>query len=302
MGVGSEQRGSGVATRLSDVVVGIDGSDESLTALRWAVGVVGPAGRVRAVSVVEGADRSATSEREAVLRERWIGEALAVLPPDRATVDAVVLGGDPPEELIRYAGEVDADAVVVGHHHRAHFGPRLVGHVTADLLRAADRPVVIVPSGWNHAVTAERPVVVGVGAVSATEAAIRWALAQPEAVAGGLLLVHAYGARSVFRPDGWLDVLAYFLDPTVLPEWVEEDLLDLADRVSEETGVDVEVNVSVGTGRAGARLVDAGEGAGLLVVGRGEPPFVREHTIAPYLHHAIVHAPCPVVVVPVADD
>jgi nucleotide-binding universal stress UspA family protein len=130
---------------------------------------------------------------------------------------------------------------------------------------------------------------------------LRWTLTHPTLVRNGLLLVHAYGPRSIFRPEGWLDVLAYHLDPTVLTEWVEEDLLDLARRLQTETGTDVSVTVSVQPGRTGPRLVDAGEAAGMLVVGRAEPPFIRSRTIAPYLRHAIVHAPCPVVVVPAPD-
>lgn len=303
MSVGSERNASGGAVPLAQVVVGLDGSDESLAALRWAVVQVGSTGRVHAVSVVANTGEPAARTREEELRDGWVAGALRAVQAgrSRAVVDPVVLVGEAPAELVRFGREIKADAVVVGHHDRPHFGPRFVGHVTAELLSTADRPVVIVPSGWDPTLTSGRPIVIGVGVASGTEAATRWALAQPAAAADGVLLVHAYGPRSLFRADGWLDVLAYFLDPTVLPEWVEQDLLDLAERVSGETGVDVEVSVSVRPGRAGARLVDAGEGASLLVVGRAEPPFAREHTIAPYLRHAIAHAPCPVVIVPVAE-
>ena len=40
----------------------------------------------------------------------------------------------------------------------------------------------------------------------------------------------------------------------------------------------------------------------LLVIGRGEPPFLRHRAMAPYLHHALVHAPCPIAVVPLDED
>jgi hypothetical protein len=39
----------------------------------------------------------------------------------------------------------------------------------------------------------------------------------------------------------------------------------------------------------------------LLVIGRSEPPFVGQHVMAPYLHHALAHAPCPIAVVPVDE-
>lgn len=290
-------------TGLDDLVVGLDGSAASAAALRWSVAQVGPAGRVHAVRVVDAdADTDALDDE---LRGTWIPDALDVGSDGRSrtTVDAVVLTGDAPGELVRYADRIDAGAVVVGHHAHARFGPRLVGHVTATLLHEAERPVVVVPTDWEPARTDGRPVAVGVGVAAGTETAVRWAIVQPAARDHGLLLVHALGPRTVFRPDGWLDVLAYHLDPTVLTEWVEQDLFDLADRIGDETGVevdvDVDVTVSVRPGRTGARLVEAGAGAGMLVVGRGEPAFVRSHAIAPYLRHAILHATCPVVVVPV---
>lgn len=291
-------------TPLGDLVVGLDGSAASAAALRWSLAQVGGDGRVHAVSVV---DTDEVGELEDELRGRWIPDALAggSDDPDPApvdvVVDVVVLVGDAPDELVRYAERVGADAVVVGHHAQARFGPRLVGHVTATLLHESERPVVVVPTDWGPAHTDGRPVAVGVGVAAGTEAAVRWAIAQPAAQEHGLLLAHALGPRTMFRPDGWLDVLAYHLDPTVLTEWIEQDLLDLAEQISDEIGVEVDVTVSVRPGRTGARLVDAGAGAGMLVVGRGEPAFVRAHTIAPYLRHAIVHATCPVVVVPVGQ-
>ena len=307
MGSDSQQRERSTPTRLTVAVVGLDGSESSRAALRWAVAQVGPEGRVHAAHVVPVDDRPllggpdpapAMAEPGRELCERWIADAGP--GPDAARVEPVVRAGDVADELVQIARDAGADAIVVGHHAQARFGPRVVGHVTASLLHVSERPVVVVPVDWTPDRTDGRAVAVGVG-VAGTEAALHWALAQDDAIRAGLLLAHAYGPRSMFRPDGWLDVLAYYLDPTVLPDWVEQDMLELADRLRDEVGVEVEVSVSVESGRAGARLVEAGSDASMLVVGRGEPPFVRSQALAPYLRHAIVHAPCPVVVVP-ADD
>lgn len=97
-------------------------------------------------------------------------------------------------------------------------------------------------------------------------------------------------------------MLAYHLDPSVIPNWVEQDLLDLANDLRGRAGANVDVAVSVRPGRIGARLVEAGATASMLVIGRGEPPFIRNHAIAPHLRHAIVHAPCPIVVVPAGPE
>ena len=202
--------------------------------------------------------------------------------------------------LLETADEIGAEAVVVGHHMVAR--PQLVGHVTGSLLHDSAIPVVIVPSDWSSDRTDGRPVAIGVGVSRGTRAALEWVLGHVGLCADGLLLVHAHGLRSVFRPEGWLDAVAYHLDPTVLSEWIEDDLADLAQQMRREAGIEVDIAVSVRPGRTGARLVDAGAGASMLVIGRGEPPFIRSHTIAPYLRHAIVHAPCPVVVAPAAQE
>lgn len=295
---------------LVDVVVGIDGSPASISALRWAVAEASPRGRVHAVHVVELTEELALDavqvdsvrvrhRREETLREVWIARAVH---GDSSIVEPTVREGHVADELVRVAEEVGAEAVVVGHHAQPHLGPQLVGHVTAALLHGADRPVVVVPLDWTAERTEGRPVAVGVGVSKGTRSAIRWVMEHPRYCRDGMILAHALGPRTVFRPDGWLDVLAYHLDPKMVPTWVEEDLLELADQLRRETGVDVDVEVSVQPGRIGARLVEAGAGAELLVVGRGEPAFIRGRTIAPYLRHAIAHAPCPVVVVPADEE
>lgn len=283
--------------RALDVVVGLDGSSASITALRWAATQRSLVARVHAVHVLVPAETSVAGAVEDALHSVWIPAAV----DDPSGVTPVLRTGDVADELLRVAAEVGADAVVVGHRARSHLGAQLVGHVTATLLHAADRPVVIVPFDWTSERTEGRPIAVGVGVSKGTQSALRWAMEHLPSCQDGMVLAHAQGPRSLFRPDGWLDVLAYHLDPTVLSTWLEQDLLDLAEQLQTETGTDVEVAVSVQPGRTGARLVEAGEGASLLVVGRGEPPFVRSHTIAPYLRHAIVHAPCPIVVVPAVE-
>jgi hypothetical protein len=84
----------------------------------------------------------------------------------------------------------------------------------------------------------------------------------------------------------------------VLPRWAEEDLVGFAEQVRAETDIDVEMSVMALVGRTGPRLVEAGRRSQLLVLGRGEPPFVRQK-MAPYLRRALADAPCPVVIVPV---
>jgi nucleotide-binding universal stress UspA family protein len=293
---------------MDDLVVGLDGSAESTTALRWAAAALAPDGCLQAVHALAptgelafdaalGDSVALRHQVERELAETWLAPIAGHDVHVRPTVveDSVATG------LIALADEVDADGIVVGHHPEARFGPQVVGHVTADLLRHSDRPVIVVPRDWDPALAEVLPVAVGVGVSEPTRVAIRWAMSRAGATGSGLLLVHALGHRSLFRTDGLFDVLAYHLDPKVIPEWVEDDLAALALEIQEQTGEQVEMTLSVDPGRIGARLVEAGERARLLVIGRGEPPFLRRRVMAPYLRHAIAHAPCPVAVVPVDE-
>lgn len=295
---------------LDDVVVGLDGSDESAVALQWAAAALPPSSGLYAVHVMNPADELAMDavladsvkerhRREADLAERW----LAPVRDRDPAPHPLVREGTVATELLTVAREVGADAIVVGHHPNIRRGPRLVGHVTGELLKHSEFPVIIVPAAWEPHPASTAPVVVGVGVSRGTRAAIRWALTKMDVAVSGLSLVHAFGRRSIFRPDGLLDLLAFHLDPSVLPTWVEEDVTALADRIREEAGLDeVGLSISVAPGRTGPALVEAGRGARLLVIGRGEPPFVRRHAIAPYLRHALVNAPCPIAVIPAGDE
>lgn len=293
-----------------EIVVGLDGSSQSLTALEWALAEVAPGGRIHAVNVVlpmaQLAVDAAMGDSVAVLHRHerelvdgWLAPVARRAADRDIKLVPVLREGTVAATLLTIAEEEDVDAIAVGHHPHARFGPQLVGHVASDLLRRSDRPVVVVPDSWQPS-TADRlrPVVVGVGVCSGTRTAVRWAL--EHLTESGISLVHAFGPRSLFRKDGVLDVVAYHLDPDVLPEWVEDDLTALAESIREEVGAppDVDVGVEVEHGRTGPVLVAAGDRARALVVGRGEPAFVRRRVIAPYLSYALLHAACPVVVVP----
>lgn len=266
---------------LRDLVVGVDGSGEAALALRWAVEAVASGGRVHAVSV---ADEHGPPRRP---------EATA------ATVEPVVVeGADVDRALLDVAADRHADAIVVGHRPQARLGMQVVGHVTAGLIHASPVPVVVVPEGWDAARDARSPIVVGVGVSAATRPAVAWAMRRAEDTGCELHLVHALGPRSWFRPDGLLDLLAYHIDPAMRSAWIAEDIDALAEEIREQTGRAVAASVSVEHGPTGHRLVEAGQRASLLVIGRGEPAFVKRRVMAPYLRHAILNATCPVAVVP----
>ncbi|HEU5420477.1 MAG TPA: universal stress protein [Streptosporangiaceae bacterium] len=140
------------------VVVGVDGSAESVAALRWA-GQYGAASgaTVRAVRAwhypaaagpapIGRAPHAVTEEveeeRMAELREA-IAAAYPDGPPD--SVQAKVVYGRSAEALLEQAGE--ADLLVVGHKGRGAFTGMLLGSVTMHCVTHAPCPVTVVRAG-----------------------------------------------------------------------------------------------------------------------------------------------------------
>jgi nucleotide-binding universal stress UspA family protein len=140
------------------VMVGVDGSDASVDALRWAVDEAARRdARLEAVYVyalpseagwyVGGHPTVIPPEKEAVIASakseldravtRGVGDATGT---PLATV--VVADSSPARGLARAARH--ADLLVVGAHHVSGLG-RLFGSTTAGLLRHAECPVVVVP-------------------------------------------------------------------------------------------------------------------------------------------------------------
>jgi nucleotide-binding universal stress UspA family protein len=134
------------------LLVGIDGSDTSLRAGAYAAGM---ARRQRARLVVlyvrpfsaaagmsAGAASSMQEAHDSVAAEmRQTAEEQGA----RLGIDIVfiVRDGNPFTEIVRLAGEIQADAVIVGASTKA--GHRFVGSLAVHLVRASRWPVTVVP-------------------------------------------------------------------------------------------------------------------------------------------------------------
>jgi nucleotide-binding universal stress UspA family protein len=140
-----------VAAGVAPYVVGLDGSDGSSRAVRWALSAARSEGReVVAVHVVElpiadptPAQAQALSD-EAMARART--EWCAPLVEAGVSHRVVIESGSADEALRRVAARLHPAAVVVGSRGRGPISQRLLGSVTHRLLRELDVPVVVVPS------------------------------------------------------------------------------------------------------------------------------------------------------------
>lgn len=138
------------------ILVGVDGSDGSLRALRWAVEeaavrnatVVAAAVWQSPFDYLSGADGSYTPVDEGELvrtvRETLAGAIATVKAehPD-VQVEPLVVEGDPAETLCEQAD--NADLLVVGSRGHGAFGRLLLGSVSSKCAHYCHRPVLIVP-------------------------------------------------------------------------------------------------------------------------------------------------------------
>ena len=122
-----------------DVVVGYDGSDASRAAVLWAADQARSRGRLH---VVYSRPRGKGVDEQAVLATLHIQAAHVLSDLDW---EFQILEGRPAQVLLAAARRQDADEIVVG---LSSGGRAPSGHdsVSRDLIKAADRPVVVVPA------------------------------------------------------------------------------------------------------------------------------------------------------------
>ncbi|MFI2281219.1 universal stress protein [Nocardia beijingensis] len=286
------------------VVVGVDGSEGSWTALRWAAGFA--AERGRELEIVHGLDLVGTS---------WVLGGYEVLMP--SVVDAVREHG---KEMLARAEKValsvapglrvstrtstdtgkqllidhsrEAYAVVLG----ATGSTGTVAHLGSTLLavtaHAKGAVIVVRPdSGTQDEVHRTGPVVLGVDGSPVGESAIAAAFAEAAARDAELVAVHVWSDWDASRfagQSGRLDAVREDVERAVL-----------AERLAgwQEKYPSVRVTREVEMAAPGAHLLSRSKDAQLLVVGsRGRGGFAGM-LLGSTANDLVQHASCPVMVV-----
>ena len=274
------------------IVVGVDGSKESLTALRWAnEQAAGRDATVRAVMVWSllaqhpqpGEPFDPGYDDDAALAD-LDRAGVAALGDDAAAVDRQVVCDLPVEGLLSAA--LDADLLVVGARGRGGFKGLLLGSVSRKVLERSAVPVAVVR---GPAPGAGGRVLVGVDGSASSMAALRWAAREAGRRGATLAVLHAW---SVPWP---VDLQAHAM---VLATMEEQGKKTLADAVAAVPD-DVKVEGILLEGGAAASLLEASRsGTELLVVasrGRSGPLASLLGSVS---HHLASHAPVPLVVLP----
>lgn len=293
---------------LHTVVVGTDGSDAAAAALAWVVTRVsagdihvvyahhrgGPAidaGDHHPDGPVEG-DDPGNRDLDWQLAGEWTE------PVRQAGIEATrhVAEGDPVAALIAMAAEVDADAIAVGAHGSGDKPSNYLGSITRRLLHDSPIPVIVVNpqgSGWQHA---DRVIAwVGYGETAARAAA--WAAAYAADRGFSLTLLHVVSHRPVFPLDSPVDMVGSYLGADVSEAWARAELDSIRDELLSDHP-DLDITTIVEHGSTVESVLDAGENADLVVVGKRHEGIVSRHLIGPRLQRLVARGVSPTAVVP----
>jgi nucleotide-binding universal stress UspA family protein len=167
--------------------------------------------------------------------------------------------------------------------------------VSQQCLHHARVPIAIVRADGPEAGGRER-VVVGIDGSEPSEAALRWALDEGAARKAVLQVVHAWEAPVIYGPVGGVSGSEIGAIESGAHRLVD----DMIERL-DETAASVEVERTVLPGGPASSLLDAAEGADLVVVGRRGLGGFGRLLLGSVSEHVARHAPCPVVVVPTAS-
>jgi nucleotide-binding universal stress UspA family protein len=293
-----------VMTAVDDhpIVVGVDGSDESLEAVRWAAVEAGLRGRAvllinayglptspEAVDPSRLARLHASARAEAGALTSRAASVVRELAPQVAVVGQARIG-PAAHVLIELSGV--AAAIVVGHRGRDGFGARLLGSVAARVAAHAQCPVAVVrPAAVGREIT-NGVVLVGTDGSSACDVAVGFAFEEADLRGGAVSVIHAWEPPA---PPWRTDVRPLVLDAAEV-ETAEEHRVREWIRPWQDKYPQVPVQVHLSSQRPAAALLDAASRAELLVVGsRGHGGFAGL-LLGSVSQQVIHHAPCPVVV------
>jgi nucleotide-binding universal stress UspA family protein len=279
------------------VVVGIDGSESALRAVRWAAA---EASRrqvpLRVVTAFEwrqdhpvGEVGLGKSYRGIMLEQarRFLGEAVEVAERvvDGVAVEQQLVVGFPIPVLT--AESTRAQLVVIGDRGLGGVTGLLLGSVAVALAGHAASPVVVV-RGDDEDPDASAPVVIGVDGSPVSEPAVAFAYAAAAARAVSLVAVHAWPALLIDP------LIARGLDFGVIEA---DERRVLAEQLARWTETHPAVPVQRVGDRAANTLVEHSRSAQLVVVGsRGRGGFTG--LLLGSVSHAVLHrAHCPVAVI-----
>jgi nucleotide-binding universal stress UspA family protein len=294
----SEIRTSAGARR-RPVVVAVDGSAYARAAAEWAAEEALRRGTsLSVVTVVESMAEGGRLMAEAlsVGADHPAAPALALLD-DTATglmkahpglvVEQVGRMGEPVLALEELSDE--AAVLVVGSRGRGGFAGLAVGSVSMHLTLRSRCPLVVVPRG-HRAADHPGPTVVGVDAHMSLDV-LRYGTGHVMRTGGRLRVVHAWNPYPAHSA-------AYVSDTDITARRAQERIAERL-AVARRGQRALRAEIKVLRGRPADVLIAQSADADLAVVGSHHRWLTLPGAVGPVLHELLVHAECPVAVVPV---
>lgn len=293
---------------MTDIVVGVDGSEHGAIALRWAAREAQLRGSgltaVLAWDLFNQLHADGTRRFDPAYDESHADAALlaaiehALGAEAAATVTRRAVCDVPARALLD--ASKDADLLVVGARGLGGFRGLLLGSVSQQCLHHATVPIAIVHTtadGKNAAGKSGTPerVVVGVDGSPSSRRALRWALDEGRHRDGVVEAVHGWEVPVIYGP-----VVGAFPYDTEAVEGAARELLDqvVDETVAAAGNPAVAIERTVVAGGPAATLLEAAQGAQLVVVGRRGIGGFERLLLGSVSENVARHAPCPVVVMP----
>jgi nucleotide-binding universal stress UspA family protein len=281
------------------IVVGVDGTDQSMRAVRYAVAEAErqECGLRLVHAIHETAPLAPMLPLVSVETFEEVGDRIVAdakqlvydLADGATPVETAVKAGNRTHVLCE-AGE-DARAIVLGHRDRTVLGRVFTSSTTTGVAARAHCPVICVPASWAAGREHGR-VVVGLDGSAPSLDALALAFAAAAERKAALTVLHAWKLSGVYD-----DIIS---NRVSMEDWRASTLEQMEQLVSEWRSFypDVDVEVDLRHQYPAPALVGASEGADLIVLGRrghGAPLGVYLGSIARTL---IRESRCPVEIAP----
>jgi nucleotide-binding universal stress UspA family protein len=290
------------------VVVGFDDSEGSRNAIRWAAGEAVRRNLTLRIATAFGPNYVFTSDEECRTYMDKVAD-LAVREAEEAAPGVRVEHSghrELPGSALHEESK-SADLLVVGSRGRGGFTGLLLGSVSRQCIHRSACPVVVVrPSQSETAAVTKgveragevlhpegqepegRRIVVGVDGSPSSNAGLLWAADEADAAGATLELVHVW---EWLTGSGWAVVPSDFD-----PQQGAETLLSESAETVGASHPTLGVSMAAVEGRAADRLVDASNGAELLVVGCRGHGELSGMVLGSVSDYCATHAHCPVLV------
>jgi nucleotide-binding universal stress UspA family protein len=278
------------------VLVGIDGSEHARSALKWASDEAVLRGTNLTILFAQVKDPKDVPS--------WFESDASGLSPGQAIIDdavglvatrhpSVIVHAeivDRPPSLVLTAASRSADLLVVGARGKGGFKELLLGSVSDQCIQYAHCPVAVVHGDPDvlplRAVEAR--IVVGIDGSLGSSRALQWTLEEARIRSASVKAVYAWQ----YPPIG-----TFVMSPLGGFQTAAREIVDAAGEYTQKWAPEVPVDVIDSFEATVPALLDAAEGATLLVTGsRGHGRFV-DALLGSVAHQCALHAKCVVVVV-----